>query len=84
MRLSPVVYPDDVWVSEIRRSLSLTAEAFYEGLIRGVLGVEDLYGHLAVEQSVLAFIDISHSPTCDVRHDVIALGQFRGGFHESQ
>ena len=68
-------------MGEIGCRLSFTAESFYEGLVGRVLGMKDLYGDLAVEQRVLTLIDIGHSAPGNVGRDVIALGQFGGGFH---
>jgi hypothetical protein len=62
----------DVGVAEHGRGASLTPEAVDEPGVVGQGGVEDLQGHLAVQDGVVSAIDLAHPAGGDPGDDLVA------------
>jgi hypothetical protein len=62
-------------VRQIRRGLGLSAEARYERLVGCEIGVKNLHGDGAVQQSVFCFEDVCHAAAREMFDYPIPIGK---------
>ena len=64
---------------EVGRRLCLTAEAFDEGLIAGVLGEEHLDRHRTVEQEIACEVHVGHAAAGELAMELVSIIEDCGG-----